>query len=430
MVEQNIFYACGLAALGACLNVVAVLGLALQSYKNDKDIHSKDLPLTEESIVGVKLSLPTNLGIQLASGFIHTVSTWYGPISIIMPVRVSAQLLFNLLFFGYLGVEEPSTDLKFGTFMVVSGAIFLPMFGPTIQQDQTFNDLLSEPLSLYWSIAISVIAAFAGFISLRFFIAKCSIDSVQNQFKFQVLLIARISSAVLSTSASKFLISAPGNFQMIFFIYIMCSFVIMIVAFLQVSEINDAHFVSASGCGVQLLNAMTGIIVWQDWRVVQSWAGYAIAMAQIIAGVYYISCLESFSQSADTDYSFTQCVTILLAKDIAHHSGHNGNKSIVAYAGGNLKAMLSGDTMNEKQHFENEKQLTSCNSSVDEANDDTGNLKLVSLEKDNDQRQGMIREKSAHAFDFLDDTDRLQTTSFASYRSINSTEKYAESFKA
>jgi hypothetical protein len=64
-------------------------------------------------------------------------------------------------------------------------------------------------------------------------------------------------------------------------------------------------------------------------------------MVQIVLGVYLISSLDDFSQSADSDYALPQSETIKVAKDIADNTmSRKEGKSIIGYAGGNLKSML------------------------------------------------------------------------------------------
>ena len=59
-----------------------------------------------------KVFLAGNIVTQIASGVINTISTWYGPVSLVLPIRVSAQLLFNMILFGLLQIEEFPKDVR------------------------------------------------------------------------------------------------------------------------------------------------------------------------------------------------------------------------------------------------------------------------------------------------------------------------------
>jgi hypothetical protein len=130
MVEQNIFCAYDLAVFGGCLQVVAILVLAYPATFRKK--HHNEL----YSVAFEQYLVPCNIFIQLTIGLVNTVSTWYGPVAMVMPIRVSAQLFFNTLFFGSLGLEEFPKDVQIGTYIVVSKAFLLPIVGPTVQQGQ------------------------------------------------------------------------------------------------------------------------------------------------------------------------------------------------------------------------------------------------------------------------------------------------------
>lgn len=336
MVEQNVLYASILAIVGGCLQVAAVLILAYPDYQ--KTHHNKKYSETFE-----RLLVPINIIVQILIGFVNTVSTWYGPISIVMPMRVSAQLMFNMLFFGWLGIEEFPKEVQVGTYIVVSGAFLLPIVGPTAQNGQDPVQLLEMPASEMWTIMLFVVTGLSGLYCVIFITEKTKIGVVRHLYKFPILLTARVASAVLSTSISKFLVSTSGiGFAMTVSAFVACSIVISSVAVLQATEVDQSIFVPASACGIQFLNSITGLVIWQDWRVIQSCPGYSIVMIQILLGVYLISSVEQFSNSADTDYALAQSITIQTAKGISLFINQKEGKhsSIAGYAGGNLHAMI------------------------------------------------------------------------------------------
>jgi hypothetical protein len=42
------------------------------------------------------------------------------------------------------------------------------------------------------------------------------------------------------------------------------------------------------------MNAATGIIIWEDWKVVGSWTGYASVFVLLLLGVYLLSTVDVF----------------------------------------------------------------------------------------------------------------------------------------
>jgi len=42
------------------------------------------------------------------------------------------------------------------------------------------------------------------------------------------------------------------------------------------------------------MNALTGIIIWEDWKVVQSWTGYGCIFFLLFNGVYLLTTVDFF----------------------------------------------------------------------------------------------------------------------------------------
>jgi len=233
--EQNVTYASGLAALGGCLQVLAILILAYPEFQ--KTQHNIKYSERFEQIL-----VPLNILCQIAVGLVNTVSTWYGPVSIVIPIRVSAQLIFNMLFFGKLGIENFPKDVRVGTYIVVSGALILPIVGPTAQQGQNVVELLEQPLSEFWTMILFSLTAVSGFYCMRFIATKSNgKKKLEHPYKFVILLTARVTSAVLSTSISKFLVGTSGIGLLITICaFLACSVVITCVAILQATEVDQS----------------------------------------------------------------------------------------------------------------------------------------------------------------------------------------------
>ena len=325
MVEQNLAYAYGLAAVGGCMQVMAILVLAYPHYQ--KTVHNVKYSDSFESLL-----VPMNIVLQILLGFVNTASTWYGPVSIVIPVRVSAQLLFNMFFFGGLGIENFTKDVKVGTYIVVLGALLLPIVGPTAQEGQDAVQLFEHMPAETWTAILVVLTTTSGFYCIKWIGDKNTNGTVKHAYKFHILLTARVASAVLSTSLSKFLVGTSGlSFGITVFGYMACSIVISSVAILQATETDQMMFVPASACGIQFMNAITGLVIWQDYLVVQSWPTYFTVIMQIVLGVYLISSLDEYpSSSVETNYALVQSVKIQIGKQIARHRG----TSIVSHTGG------------------------------------------------------------------------------------------------
>ena len=391
--------------------MVAILVLVYPENKK------KDSSTAESSRDGQ--SLVHNISVQLFTFLINTLSTWYGPISTVVPVRLSAQLLSNWVIFGTLGIADFSDDVKMATVLVVSATTLLVMSTDSteVAQGQDAFDLLNAPFThQLWIVILTVCAVFTGFICLRFFIAKTESGVVKNVFKFEILLVARVSSSVLWTTLSKLLVSTSGYVHAIVLVaYFVCAILTGIVAFLQATEVDQSLFVFRSSSGIIILNALTGFLLWQDWRIMQSSTVYCIVVMQIVVGVYFISSLIPYSLSADTDYALYQSATFEVAKGTAEimklqNSTLHGTTNLNAYAGGTVKAMLSNFTEEDWETTGLNSSSQSSQLSETGTGMDTGGL--LSHSDDDDSHSNVAG----------------RVTSFYTYGTVDTNKKFTESF--
>jgi hypothetical protein len=45
------------------------------------------------------------------------------------------------------------------------------------------------------------------------------------------------------------------------------------------------------------MNAATGIIIWEDWKVIGSWTGYSAIFVLLLLGVYLLSVVDIVGES-------------------------------------------------------------------------------------------------------------------------------------
>ncbi len=322
MVEQNLLFAVSLATLGGLIQVLSVLIIAWPEHvqqTNPKKASRQFSPLF------LKLLVPFNIFIQLFNGAANTGAAIYGPVAIVMPVMVSSQLLFNIIIFGYLEMEFFGKDVQVGTFIVVLGAVVLPTVGPTVQQNQNILELLSAPPSLVWTSFLFVGVVVSGVL------CYCCVAGggpksenhetrikerwtwkAESLLTYIVLVTARVFSSVLSTSLSKTFALVSGGYTLIASIvgFLICGVVLSTSVVLQATKTEQKLFVPIISCATQLVNAATGLILWEDWRVVQSWVGYSAVLVQIVVGVYLISSLDFFENTAEPNFGMRQTLVI------------------------------------------------------------------------------------------------------------------------
>ena len=306
MIEQNLTLCIILSILGGVLQVLSVLVLAYPEHIERSNPHYR----TPDFVKNMLYLL--NILIQVVTVFVNIGATIYGPVAIVYPLFVASQLLFNMIVFGFLGMEEFSKDVQVGTFMVILGSVFLPIVGPTVQQDQDIMVLLASPIAVGWTAILSIGILVTGMICFM----KVNKWEVNSTPVYVVLTVARVFSGVLSGSLSKaFAMASGGAFVGMMIGFVLCNVVLMTAVVQQATLTEQKVFVPVSSCMIQVVNAMTGLILWEDWKVVQNWTGYVGVIIQIIVGIYLISSLDFFkvhtghlSSSVNAEPVFNKCL--------------------------------------------------------------------------------------------------------------------------
>lgn len=238
--------------------------------------------------------------------------------------------------------------------------MLLSYVGPTPQANQDAVALMEHTPAVVWTFILIGLTCSTGYYCVAWLSEKNASGVIKHPHKFPILLCARVVTGVLSTSVSKLLAVTSGFlFCITLGLFIGISFVISSVAILQATEVDQASFVPAAACGIQIMNTLTGLLIWQDYLVVQTWVGYITVLTQIILGVYLISSMDAYSSSADSNFALAQSVKIQYASEFAQKKGKSLGMSLV---GGSLDSMLSPIVEDEEEidnYFEERRRLYS-----------------------------------------------------------------------
>jgi Protein kinase domain len=207
------------------------------------------------------------------------------------PIFFATQLLANLvIFWVVLSLEAFSKEMQIGTYVVVVAVVFLIVNGPGVQDygDTTFDDLISQPLAASWSLLLGVGMMVTGVVI--FYYGK--LGDLQNfkrkseLFKFSVLLIARSTAFSTNLTVSKAMIIelSAAWFGATIGIKVVSGMIYTLAIVVQSTTVEQSTFVPLSAAITILLNAVTGMLVWKDWRVVQSWPGYICVFFLLVLG--------------------------------------------------------------------------------------------------------------------------------------------------
>jgi hypothetical protein len=261
--QQSLPVCCSLAALGGILEVGATAVTAVPAVREKEGIEMKWWTYL--------MALAGNIGLQAIGSLLsHLIAPWFGPVSIVVPFFYSATLLSNMFVFGVLLGEEFTKNMKVGTYVIVVAVILLPVVGPNIQEDQDVGTLFRHWYASLWFIMLLAASGITG-VLLALDISKYSMKK-----RTVVLLIARGASLSTNLTVSRSFILGLSHPVLVLFIIIklLSGFVYTYAVLIQSRVVEQATFVPLNAITVVIANAVTGIIIWEDWRVVQSWYGY------------------------------------------------------------------------------------------------------------------------------------------------------------
>lgn len=173
--------------------------------------------------------------------------------------------------------------MQIGTYVIVVAVILLIVNGPGTQdyEGTTFQDLITRPYALIWAGILTCTMLLTGIV-----LAAVNLHKQSAFIKYAVLLTARATAFALNLSTGKALVMPTSK------LWLSINIVIKIVSgmiytgaiVVQSTAVMQRVFVPVNAAAIVLINGLTGIIIWEDWRVVQSWIGYACVFLLLALG--------------------------------------------------------------------------------------------------------------------------------------------------
>ena len=261
-IEQSLPICCSLSAIGGILEVAATAVTAVPAVREKEGI--------KLTWWGQWLAIAGNVALQAIGTLLsHLIATWFGPVSLVVPFFFSATLLSNMVIFGLLG-EKFTKNMRVGTHVIVVAVILLPVVGPSAQDGQDIQKLLRHWYSISWfTILLIACGITATLLAL-------DITKYNTKTRTIILLIARAASISVNLTVSRAFILGPTEVALVSFIVIkvLSGAIYTYAIVVQSFAVEQAIFVPLNATFIIIVNALTGVIIWEDWRVVKSWHGY------------------------------------------------------------------------------------------------------------------------------------------------------------
>lgn len=157
-IEPSTALCIGLSAFGGFLEVTSTMCLAYPEYRI-KMGHEYS-----KCFKGAMMVL--NLLLMGVASVAYIVGSWFGPVSLSVPVVMISKLLFNMVIMGVvLRMTNFSKDQQVGTYCIACAILTLPEVGPSDQPGLDVIELVKAPAALVW-IAILTAATISCCIGM------------------------------------------------------------------------------------------------------------------------------------------------------------------------------------------------------------------------------------------------------------------------
>jgi hypothetical protein len=311
------------------LRVVATMVLAYPEYiaKNNGD--------STESSSRRPIYIAIHVGLLAIAAVVSIVGSVHGPVSIAVPVQTGSALLFNVIAMGLvLKMRTFDKVQRTGTYVVFFSVLSLIDVGPSTQDGQDVVKLLSHPGAMTWSLFVSagLIMSTMGTIQLlkggraneedgnssrhvsiggdnSILGSNNSIlvvggnnstttnNSLGEKEYFLILLVGATLSNVAMATSGKCLGYLTGiQFSIAFLYYVAAALLGLLFSVTSATACDQGIFTPACSVALVIVNWFTGILIWEDWRVMDTWVGYICACLLMCCGVYLLAEIDLLEQ--------------------------------------------------------------------------------------------------------------------------------------
>jgi len=271
------------ATMGAFASVISSTSVAYPNFleQKHKEITYSKSRKAVHAVLNVVFSL---LGVGC---FIK--ATGYGPVALAMPLQNGMSLLLNMMVQTVLRMKRYTKEMTAGTLVLVCAVIILVDIGPS-EQDLDPLPLLETVPAIIWNttcIAICILGALG---------IRSSAEGTNIQLVSYSMAIS--ATTVLAASIGKLMQITTGFVVYIFIaLYLIIGVLNLYWAATAAGTTDMSLLLPVQSSMTLALNCVTGLLVWQDWRVIEAWTSYIMVYLLVLLGVYICAAGVDFVTS-------------------------------------------------------------------------------------------------------------------------------------
>ena len=218
------------------------------------------------------------------------VASWYGPTSILLPVYQASMLLWNLLFMSAFGMQAFKKNQKVGTEVIVVATVMLIDAGPMPSKAQDAAAFASFGNSTHTVIWMGVLAGLWLWSTYGMLRDTCCGAEYSNTMLMSIYVAAQGIGTSSTTSLGKLLSLAEGSsFMLVGVLYGLTGATNTYSSVIAAKKLNQADFIPFAAVASLLLNQVSGLLLWEDWRTIKLWVSYIGIHILIVLGIYDLS---------------------------------------------------------------------------------------------------------------------------------------------
>jgi hypothetical protein len=219
-----------------------------------------------------------NIVFSLISVGCFIRATAYGPVALAMPLQTGISLLLNMIVQTVLRMKRYTKEMTAGTLVLVCAVIILVDVGPSEQHRDPIPLLLTMPAVL-WNVACLGCCL----------VAALGIHRSRPGSDAQLLMysVAISTTTVIGASVGKLMQEATGVVVYFFVgLYVLVG-VLNLYWSAKAAGSTDISLLMPVKSSITLaLNCVTGLLVWQDFLVIEAWTSYVMVYLLVLLGVY------------------------------------------------------------------------------------------------------------------------------------------------
>jgi len=301
-VKQSLTLCILLMSLSGLLRVVATMVLAYPDFVAKKNRRSRGVG-NDDSLSSIGRFMGTfyvacHVLLLGVAAVVSIVGSFFGPVSIAVPVQTGSQLLFNVVAMGaVLKMRNFDKAQRTGTYVVFFSVLSLIDVGPGLQDNQNVMELLSKPDALIWSTFLSLAMIVAALFTIPLLFSRSDggdgngDGNFFERHSFLTLTVGvTVSNVGMATSGKTLgMLTSDEALAMASLYYVSASILGLLFSVVSATKCEQGIFTPLSSVALIIVNMITGIIVWEDWKVIDMWIGYMCACMLMCWGVYLLA---------------------------------------------------------------------------------------------------------------------------------------------